>query len=820
MKAINQLLCTTLLVACSPLAIFAQPATRATTAVPRLVKFSGALTDNAGKPLTGVVGLTFALYETQEGGAPIWMETQNIEADNNGQYTALLGATKNEGIPAEIFGSGERWLGVQPQGQTERPRVLMTSVPYSLKAVDAETLGGLPASAYALAGTAGIAAGATGGAVASVSARVAAPAGKSNSADTAPATTITGSGTAGTLALWTSSSVLASSVIEQKSGLVGIGITPGDFKLSVADSTASGIAGLTSFDTGVGVEGIASADTGANVGVYGSSSSSEGIGVTGDASATSGNASGIFGTTASTDGIGVSGSATATTGTTNGVFGTADSGTGIGVFGSASATSGENTGVYGTTASPDGNGMQGDANAETGNTSGVYGTNVSTEGTGIEGDATATSGDTVGVFGQADSSTGYGVEGSATADSGTTIGVYGKDASTTGFGVEGQATSTTGNNVGVYGKSVSTSGIGVSGNVTATSGVVFGVFGNTASPGGYGVEGTATATSGETYAVAGINSSSAGYGVYGYNESATGATFGVFGEAASTAGIGVVGVGTAESELGKELNIVPAGVWGTSSAGVGVLATTDGTEAIAAYNNASNVATLFVENQEDNTDSSIVVATYSSYGGFCDIFVNGNLTCSGSVGGHAVLPNGSDGKRDVALYAVQSPENWFEDMGGGQLHNGSTVVTLDADYAQTVNTGMEYRVFLTPNGDSKGLYVTNKTATSFEVHEQGGGTSSIAFDYRIVARRKGYENVRMADLAGKIQKGPSLHAGNPAQLAEARPHPTAAPVMPDNGRPRAAKAVHHHRAPAHAAKPVRATKPVHTAMAAASLVAR
>jgi hypothetical protein len=52
---------------------------------------------------------------------------------------------------------------------------------------------------------------------------------------------------------------------------------------------------------------------------------------------------------------------------------------------------------------------------------------------------------------------------------------------------------------------------------------------------------------------------------------------------------------------------------------------------------------------------------------------------------------------------------------------------------------------LTPKGDCKGLYVSNESADSFEVHELGGGTSSVAFDYRIVAKRNGYENVRLAD---------------------------------------------------------------------------
>jgi hypothetical protein len=38
------------------------------------------------------------------------------------------------------------------------------------------------------------------------------------------------------------------------------------------------------------------------------------------------------------------------------------------------------------------------------------------------------------------------------------------------------------------------------------------------------------------------------------------------------------------------------------------------------------------------------------------------------------------------------------------------------------------------------------------VHEQGGGTSNIAFDYRIMAKRAGYETVRLADLTRKFSE--------------------------------------------------------------------
>jgi hypothetical protein len=120
--------------------------------VPRLVNFSGRATDAQGKSIAGISGVTFAIYKEQSEGAPLWMETQNVQADAKGNYTIQLGATKSEGLPLELFSSGEaRWLGVRVNGGEEQPRVLLLSVPYALKAADAETVGGLPASAFVLA---------------------------------------------------------------------------------------------------------------------------------------------------------------------------------------------------------------------------------------------------------------------------------------------------------------------------------------------------------------------------------------------------------------------------------------------------------------------------------------------------------------------------------------------------------------------------------------------------------------------------------------------------------------------------------------------
>lgn len=84
--------------------------------------------------------------------------------------------------------------------------------------------------------------------------------------------------------------------------------------------------------------------------------------------------------------------------------------------------------------------------------------------------------------------------------------------------------------------------------------------------------------------------------------------------------------------------------------------------------------------------------------------------------------------------------------------NGVAIIALDHDFIQTVNTEMDYKVFPVPNGDCKGLYTTHKTASSFEVRELGGGTSSVAFDYRITALRKNHESVRFADLTADTQR--------------------------------------------------------------------
>ena len=129
-----------------------QSQSAASSAIPHLVKYAGVVKDASGRPLTGTVGVTFAFYAAEQGGSPLWIETQNVQVDSQGRFSVFLGATKSDGLPQDLFVSGEaRWLGVQPEGQSEQSRTQLISVPYAMKAGDAETIGGLPVSAFVLA---------------------------------------------------------------------------------------------------------------------------------------------------------------------------------------------------------------------------------------------------------------------------------------------------------------------------------------------------------------------------------------------------------------------------------------------------------------------------------------------------------------------------------------------------------------------------------------------------------------------------------------------------------------------------------------------
>jgi len=131
--------------------------------------------------------------------------------------------------------------------------------------------------------------------------------------------------------------------------------------------------------------------------------------------------------------------------------------------------------------------------------------------------------------------------------------------------------------------------------------------------------------------------------------------------------------------------------------------------------------------------------------------------------------------RVVSLYAMESPENWFEDFGSAELKDGVANVEIDSTFGQTVSPEAGYHVFLTPNGECEGLYVAKKSSTGFQVRELHSGKSSVAFDYRVVAKRKGLENLRMEsvgadhDTAEAIRQQISSRLSHPPKLVFPKP---------------------------------------------------
>ncbi len=123
----------------------------------------------------------------------------------------------------------------------------------------------------------------------------------------------------------------------------------------------------------------------------------------------------------------------------------------------------------------------------------------------------------------------------------------------------------------------------------------------------------------------------------------------------------------------------------------------------------------------------------------------------------AYVPTQNYGTR--ALYCEESAEIYFTDYGSAKLHNGHCTVQIDPIFLQTVtiNDNNPMKVFIQMTDECpNGVYV-KKGKDSFEVIEQNGGHSDATFDYRIVAKRKGFETRRLTHIeppnpAGKFHK--------------------------------------------------------------------
>ncbi len=524
--------------------------------VPNLVNFAGTLKDSGGHAIQSITGVTFSLYAQEEGGAPLWLETQNVQADGKGNYTVRLGATKAEGMPLELFTSNTaRWLGVRMNGGEEQPRVLLVSVPYALKAADAETIGGLPPSAFVLATPHSGAGNATS---------------STSTSKNGVSPSLSGTGTTNYLPRWTSTTALGTSALFQtgsgSSAKIGINTNTPAAMLDVKGSVT--IRSLLNLPAVANATASAGADSN-QIGFVSSAFNSSSHAATNQ----------VFRWLAEPTGN----NTTSPAATLNLLFGVAPS-----------------------------------APSETGlkiNSKGVF------------------------TFASGQTFPGTGTISAVVAESGL---LGGGTSGTVGLAVD----------------SSQIPYLGIANDFSDTQ---------------------------STF-------SSAGVGFFGQSAS----SYGVYG--LSSSNYGVVGVTTSGN-----------GVYGQVSA---------------------------------DTQAGVIGRQENSSGNWA-IYAFGNLGATGTKSSVVPVDNGT---RQVALYAVESPGVWFEDYGSGKLVSGVATIKIDPVYAQTVNTGVEYHVFLTPNGDCEGLYAATKTATGFEVRELRHGTSNVTFDYRIIALRRGYETKRMADV--------------------------------------------------------------------------
>jgi hypothetical protein len=253
----------------------------------------------------------------------------------------------------------------------------------------------------------------------------------------------------------------------------------------------------------------------------------------------------------------------------------------------------------------------------------------------------------------------------------------------------------------VQGDSSGSTTYGLYGDSSSADGV-HGVTGST--NGASAVAGIATATSGHAHGVYGR--SSTGNGVEGY----------------STSLIGVAGYSTDSPSGG-------AGVYGKGFNGV-IGEAAGGGIALVAF--------------ADSPSTDIFEGFGSPSSDSCGIDAKANLSCTGTIRGGAALraQHRNSSGQHVLTYASESATATLEDVGTARMSGGVANVQIGTDFASVMDHRWYY-VFLTPLGDTRGLYVSLKTPTGFQVREVERGRSSLEFDYRIVAHPLDAKNDRL-----------------------------------------------------------------------------
>jgi len=274
--------------------------------------------------------------------------------------------------------------------------------------------------------------------------------------------------------------------------------------------------------------------------------------------------------------------------------------------------------------------------------------------------------------------------------------VFGNNVGT-GVAIEGVSQ----NNVAVYG--VSTSSHGVDGRSRTDYGVV-----------GYTYSTLDTAIQGGAYL--------GKAGVYGIDSGQGQFNSGVLGT--SVQGIGVQGQGTTGVSGTGDTGIFGEGATGAEFYGSSTaLVLVDDYFQVGLSRPTGNLIEGYGTSRAGDETAFVPVFQVDNFG---NETIGGSLTTNANL----VAVTQTTGS-NVLSYGARSASPTIEDVGKSTLRNGAATVTLDPTFASAIDTGT-FMVFVTPHGNSNGLYTTN-TRSGFTVHENNGGHSSLAFDYRIVA---------------------------------------------------------------------------------------